>query len=146
MEFVRRMYYQQISRRQMMHLLTLVSMYEWCKADTGTGEGMGSLTGSATGIPSLDTAQARTFFDALQTEGLLDKRLQPVRLSVAERGMLVGILARRLKLTYPWRDFGKLWNMNSETLRKGCFKAQDQKQSLDFHDRLKKLLDACEKC
>ena len=145
-EFVRRMYYQQISRRQMMHLLTLVSMYEWCKADTGTGEGMGSLTGSATGIPSLDTAQARTFFDALQTEGLLDKRLQPVRLSVAERGMLVGILARRLKLTYPWRDFGKLWNMNSETLRKGCFKAHDQKQSLDFHDRLKKLLDACEKC
>lgn len=139
-EFVRRLYYRQIARRQLMHLFTLVAQYEACKGTLPVAGGevpMEVLTGS---IPSLSTPEAHALFERLHEAGMLDSRLQPVGLSGSERGLLVSILSERLSVACPWKDFGSLWHIKPESLRRGYYKSQEQRKSLQFRDRVSAVL------
>lgn len=92
--------------------------------------------------PELDSPKAHDILDRLVSSGLLDACWQPIRLSQAERGVLAQYIAGRLDIPSCWKFFGQLWHMNSETLRKACYRAQDQKKTLKFQDRLKSILNS----
>lgn len=87
--------------------------------------------------PELDSPEAHDVLDRLVSSGLLNNCWQPIQLSQAERGVLAQYIADRLHIPSCWKFFGKLWCMNPETLRKACYRAQDQNKTLDFQDKLK---------
>ena len=87
--------------------------------------------------PELDSPEAHDVLDRLVSTGLLNKDWQPIRLSQAERGVLAQYMADRLHIPSCWKFFGNLWRMNPETLRKACYRAQDQNKTLVFQDRIK---------
>lgn len=88
----------------------------------------------------LDTPKAHDLLQRLAGAGYVDEHWQPCGLSIAERGELAATLAERLGLKAHWQLFGKLWGDNPETLRKGCFKAQDQRKTFAFKEAMKQLL------
>ena len=91
---------------------------------------------------TLQTPEARALMRKLTDAGILDGRWQPVGLSLAERGILTRYLSVRLDIKNQWRDFGELWDMNPETLRRAAAKALDQRKTLGFQELLKDLLRA----
>ena len=70
----------------------------------------------------------------------MDERMQPVGLSNAEKGILAFELARRLDIQNQWQVFATLWGTTSGTLRSAYNKANDQRKTLKFIERLKNAL------
>ncbi|WP_456088150.1 hypothetical protein [Parabacteroides sp.] len=88
----------------------------------------------------LSTVQACELFRKLAEAGILDEHNKPLALSNAEKGVLAGMLATRLGIKNLWQVFGDLWEMKPETLRGANAKAQSQKKTLRFLDKLKSVL------
>ena len=88
----------------------------------------------------LKAEEAKEVMEDLVNEGLLDDDWQPVGLSGSERGLIAKAVCDNLKINEVWQVFGQLWNEKPETLRGYFNKALEQKKSLEFQDRLKKIL------
>lgn len=89
----------------------------------------------------LETPEAKKLMGRFHKAGLLDIHFQPVDLSNAKKGYLAKDLADRLDLSNRWQVFGKLWDMNPETLRASFNKSLEQKNISAFIDRLKRIED-----
>ena len=88
----------------------------------------------------LKAEEAKEVMEDLVNEGLLDEDWQPLGLSGSERGLIAKAVCDYLKINEVWQVFGQLWNEKPETLRGYFNKALEQKKSLEFQDRLKKIL------
>ena len=88
----------------------------------------------------LQTEQAEDLFEKLREAGMVDERMQPVGLSNAEKGILAFELARRLDIQNQWQVFANLWGTTPGTLRSAYNKANDQRKTLKFIEKLKNAL------
>lgn len=89
---------------------------------------------------ALRTPLAETLRGRLADAGLVDGHWQPQSLSNAEKGVLASLLADRLEIGNHWKFFGRLWDMNSETLRTAYNKGMDQHRTADFMERVNRAL------
>lgn len=88
----------------------------------------------------LKTEEAKELMADLVDEGLLTESWQANGLSGTERALVAKAVCDRLEVNEVWQLFGQLWNEKPETLRAYYNKAMDQKKSLKYQDKLKKLL------
>ena len=86
------------------------------------------------------TDQARALHAKLVEAGMVDGRWRPVGLSNAERGMLVFQLAVRLDIQNLWQVFASLWGTTPGALRSAYNKANEQRKTLLFIEKLKNIL------
>ena len=92
-------------------------------------------------IPAqLTTDEASELKEGLLEAGMIDENWQPVKLSGTEMALLAQKISDRLAIKDIWIFFGRLWNKKPETLRSFLYRAQEQRKSLDFQDRLKSVL------
>ena len=89
---------------------------------------------------SLKTEKAEELMNKLVDAGMLTEEWQANGLSCSERALLAKNVCDKLKINDVWQVFGMLWNERPETLRSYFNKALDQKKSLKYQDKLKKLL------
>ena len=73
----------------------------------------------------------------VQQAGLVDGDGQPT-VSRPEAALLADMLAERLGIAHKWKFFEKLWHRNN--MRGDYNTALEQKKSLLFQEKLKKLL------
>lgn len=96
----------------------------------------------ATEVPTcLTTEEAERLMKRLVGEGILDENWQPKELSGSEKALVAKAVCERLCVNDVWKVFGKLWNEKPDTLRSYFNKALEQKKSLDFQEKLKKILN-----
>ena len=88
----------------------------------------------------LQTEQAEDLFEKLREAGMVDARMQPIGLSNAEKGILAFELARRLDIQNQWQVFATLWGTTPGTLRSAYNKANDQRKTLKFIEKIKNAL------
>lgn len=94
-----------------------------------------------TAIPQqLKGEKAESIKKKLVEAKILDDNWQPIGLSGAEKGQLAQLIAERLDIKETWKVFGKLWSMNSETLRAFHNKALDQRKTSVFIGKIQKAL------
>ena len=86
------------------------------------------------------TDEARALHAKLVEAGMVDERWQPVGLSNAERGMLVFQLAVRLNIQNLWQMCASLWSTTPGALRSAYNKANEQRKTLLFIEKLKNIL------
>ena len=86
------------------------------------------------------TDAARTLHAKLCDAGMVDAEWRPVGLSNAERGMLVFQLAVRLDIQNLWQVFASLWGTTPGALRSAYNKANGQRKTLLFLEKINKLL------
>lgn len=92
-------------------------------------------------IPNeLLTEEAMKIKERLMEEGMIDENWQPLNLSGSECALLAKKISERLDFDDMWQTFGNLWNKKTETLRSYFNKALCQQKSLEFQDRLKRVL------
>lgn len=92
-------------------------------------------------IPNeLMTEEAIKIKERLMEEGMVDENWQPLNLSGSECALLAKKISERLDFDDIWQTFGNLWNKKTETLRSYFNKALCQQKSLEFQDRLKRVL------
>ena len=84
----------------------------------------------------LCTPQAEALQAKLSNAGWMDERWNPVGLSNAEKGTLAEYLSEKLDIQSHWKFFGKLWNINSETLRTSKARGLDQEKTWNFRSKL----------
>ena len=89
----------------------------------------------------LKTEEAEELMGYLTEAGVLNGDWQPLRLSGPERALVAKAVCDRLDIKEVWQVFGQLWNEKPETLRSYLNKALEQKKSLEFQERLKRILD-----
>ena len=87
------------------------------------------------------TDAARTLHAKLMEAGLVNEAWQPVGLSNAERGMLVFQLAVRLDIQNQWQVFASLWGTTPGTLRSAYNKANEQRKTMSFIEKLNAILN-----
>lgn len=85
--------------------------------------------------------RAEELMERLVEAELLDDGWQPVGLSGAEKALVARAVGERLGIHEVWQVFGCLWNVKPESLRAFFNRALEQRKSLGFQDRLKKLFD-----
>lgn len=73
----------------------------------------------------------------LVSEGLIDAEGQPA-VSRPEAAIMADILAQRIRLENKWKFFEQLWNRNH--MRNDYNTALNQRKTLDFQDRLKRII------
>ena len=73
----------------------------------------------------------------LVEEGLIDENGQPT-VSRPEAALMADMLAERLKIANKWKLFEQLWHRNN--MRNDYNTALNQRKSLEFQERMKKLL------
>ena len=73
----------------------------------------------------------------LVEEGLIDENGQPT-VSRPEAALMADMLAKRLKIANKWKLFEQLWHRNN--MRNDYNTALNQRKSLEFQERMKKLL------
>ena len=96
---------------------------------------------SHSGLPEqLCTPIARGLLDKLHAAGIVNSQWQPIGLTGAEKSVLAADVADRLYIHNHWAFFGKLWNVDKETLRQANVKGMSQESTGSFLDRLKKAL------
>ena len=88
----------------------------------------------------LTTADAEELMEDLVDAGILHDDWQPNGLSGTERALVAKAVCDRLDIKEVWQVFGHLWNEKPETLRSYLNKALEQKKSLEYQDKLKKIL------
>ena len=87
----------------------------------------------------LCTPQAEDLLAKLRRAGWMDGRWNPVGLSNAEKGTLAEYLSDKLDIHSHWKFFGRLWHINSETLRTSKARGLDQGKTWDFRTKLDNL-------
>ena len=93
--------------------------------------------GEAPSLPEiLCTPQAEALHAKLRCAGWMDERWNPVGLSIAEKGTLAEYLSEKLDIQSHWKFFGRLWNINSETLRTSKARGLDQEKTWNFRSKL----------
>jgi len=88
----------------------------------------------------LTTSDAEELMEDLVDAGILNNDWQPNGLSGTERALVAKTICDRLDIKEVWQVFGHLWNEKPETLRSYLNKALEQKKSLEYQDKLKKIL------
>ena len=88
----------------------------------------------------LKSGEAEDLMEDLVDAGILTENWQPKGLSGSERGMVARAVCERLKVEEVWQVFGLLWNEKPETLRSYFNKALEQKKTLLFQEKLKKII------
>ena len=125
------------------------SVYEIYKADAIANEASDGETESeddeSLTVPDnltdeFKTPKAKQIMQKLVEAGWLNPDWQPMGLSIAERGYLAGEIADRLEIDAKWKVMGQMWNANPETLRQANIKASNQKKTLKFIEKIKKIL------
>lgn len=90
--------------------------------------------------PRLLTPEAQRLTAALVAEGWLGEDLAR-RLSWTEAALVAAALAQRLQIADVWQTFGRLWQVKPQNLRAYYNKALNLNKSLEFQDRIKKVLN-----
>jgi hypothetical protein len=87
----------------------------------------------------LCTHQAQSLLVKLRNAGMVDEQWNPIGLSTAEKGTLAEYLSEKLDIQSHWKFFGRLWNVNSETLRTSKRRGLDQEKTWNFRSKLEDL-------
>ena len=87
----------------------------------------------------LCTHQAQSLLAKLRRAGWVDERWNPVGLSNAEKGTLAEYLAEKLAIHCHWKFFGRLWHINSDTLRTSKARGLEQEKTWNFRSKLEDL-------
>lgn len=88
----------------------------------------------------LDTPQAEVLFAKLRQARMMDEQMQPLDMSNAEKGILAFQLALRLNIQNLWQVFSTLWGTTPGTLRSAYNRANEQRKTLLFLEKLKNVL------
>ena len=92
---------------------------------------------SAEGLPDeLATDKAMALWRKAQQAGYVNEHYQPL-LSRTQAALLADAMAERLGIKEKWKVFGDLWKRNN--MRGDYTRAMNQRQSLGFQDKLKRL-------
>ena len=86
------------------------------------------------------TDEARELHARLVEAGMVDEQWQPVGLTNAERGVLAFQLAVRLDIQNQWQVFAPLWSTTPGTLRSAYNKANEQRKTMSFVEKLNIIL------
>lgn len=108
-------------------------------ASSGGGERPG-MSGEERMPEVFRTDQGAMVVQEMIAHGMMDEHFQPLGLSQTEMGVVVVELSKRLGIHCQWKVFGELWNMKPETLRRSFYKAQEQKKTFGFYDKLRDVL------
>ena len=84
----------------------------------------------------LATSEAMVLWRKAQQAGYVDDHYQPL-LSRTQSALLADAMAERLGIKEKWKVFGDLWKRNN--MRGDYTRAMNQRQSLGFQDKLKRL-------
>ena len=84
----------------------------------------------------LATPEAMALWRKAQRAGYVDEHYQPL-ISRTQAALLADAMAERLGITEKWKVFGDLWKRNN--MRGDYTRAMNQRQSLGFQDKLKRL-------
>ena len=84
----------------------------------------------------LATDEAMALWRKAQQAGYVDEHYQPL-LSRTQAALLADAMAERLGIKEKWKTFGELWKRNN--MRGDYTRAMNQRQSLGFQDKLKRL-------
>ena len=84
----------------------------------------------------LATPEAMALWRKTQQAGYVDEHYQPL-LSRTQAALLADAMAQRLGIKEKWKVFGDLWKRNN--MRGDYTRAMNQRQSLGFQDKLKRL-------
>ena len=87
----------------------------------------------------LATPEAMALWRKAQRAGYVDEHYQPL-LSRTQAALLADAMAERLGIKEKWKVFEGLWNRNN--MRGDYTRAMNQRQSLGFQDKLKRLFFA----
>ena len=87
--------------------------------------------------PLLCTEQAMILWEKAQDAGYVDDNYQPL-ISRTQAALLADAMAERLGIKEKWKVFETLWNRKN--MYKDLYYALNQKQSLEFQDKLKAIL------
>ena len=87
--------------------------------------------------PSLSTDEAMELWKKAQDAGYVDENYQP-QISRTQAAILANTIVRILGLRPKWKLFEILWNRRD--MYHDYYQALNQKQSLEFQDKLKELL------
>ena len=85
----------------------------------------------------LSTPEAMILWQKAQQAGYIDDHYQPL-LSRTQSALLADAMAERLGIKEKWKVFEALWNRKN--MYKDLYYALNQKQSLEFQDKLKAIL------
>ena len=100
-----------------------------------------SLAREEHGLPeALLTDKARALHTRLREAGLVDEGWMPVGLTNAERGVLAFQLAVRLDIQNQWQVFSSLWGTTPSSLRSAYNKANEQRKTMSFIEKLNIIL------
>lgn len=111
------------------------------KAEVRMGRQMTSDKGEKHSLPEvLMTEKAKEMMTKLVDADILTDKWEPRKLSGAERALVARALSDRLGIADVWQVFGSLWDEKPQTLRSYFNKAYGQRKSLQFQDRLMKIL------
>ena len=87
----------------------------------------------------LCTPEAKALHEKLSRAGWVDERWNPIGLSNAEKGTLAEYLSEKLDIRPQWKFFGRLWHMDSETLRTSKARGLEQEKTWKFRSKLDEL-------
>ena len=87
--------------------------------------------------PPLSSPEAMALWKKVQQAGYVDEHYQPL-LSRTQAALLADAMAERLGIKEKWKVFETLWNRKN--MYKDLYYALNQKQSLEFQDKLKAIL------
>ena len=92
-------------------------------------------------IPNeLRTEKALEIKEKLMDAGMINENWQPVNLTNTESSMMAKVICEMLSISNPWKLFGNLWNRNPDALRSSFNKALEQRKTLVFQDKLKRII------
>ena len=100
----------------------------------GNAEGREKGTGDLPEV--LATDEAMVLWEKARAAGYVDEHYQPL-LSRTQAALLADAMAERLGIKEKWKVFGNLWKRNN--MRGDYTRAMNQRQSLGFQDKLKRL-------
>ena len=84
----------------------------------------------------LRTPEAEALLEKLGEAGVLDAQWHPVGLSNAEKGTLIEYISEKLDIRAKWKFFGRLWAIDSETLRTSKSRGLEQDKTWKFRERI----------
>ena len=84
----------------------------------------------------LRTPEAEALLKKLCDAGMLDTNWQPIGISNAEKGTLIEYISEKLDIRAKWKFFGRLWSIDSETLRTSKSRGLEQDKTWKFRERL----------
>ena len=86
---------------------------------------------------ALSTPEAMVLWEKAQRAGYVDANYQP-KISRSQAALLADAMAERLGIRYKWKVFEAFWHRKN--MYKDLYNALNQKQSLEFQDKLKTVL------